>query len=488
MVDTANGDVMRWARSRVGSTIKGKYRIDDVIGAGGMAVVFRATHRNQAEFAIKMLLPELSFRKDLVTRFLREGYAANSVKHPGVVQVVDDDLAEDGAAFLVMELLHGTPVEALWKNHDHRVPVQTAVGIVDQLLEVLGAAHAKGIVHRDIKPANLFLTSEGVVKVLDFGIARVKDAMASGGQGTHTGMLLGTPAFMAPEQAKAQAHAIDAQTDLWAAGATLFTLVAGRFVHDGENAPQLLINSATTAARPMSSMVSHVPPAIAAVVDRSLAFDKTNRWATAEEMRGALRHAHQSTYGVLPTRETLVSTPSGAAPSQPSQPSMPAAVQQTVPLTPTPQHDRAFVGGTTAQPISRQPSLDSSVARSRAPLWVGLAAVAIVAIAGGTLVALHRHTSNVGSSPEPVVSSAPPVAVKSATPAPTEIVSSPPTVAVDSPPSAAPSAHVAQIHSAPVRATQQAPSAAHSAAPSAKCNPPFVINAQGVKVFKEECL
>src|SRR6185312_10731461 len=77
MVDTANGDVMRWARSRVGSTIKGKYRIDDVIGAGGMAVVFRATHRNQAEFAIKMLLPELSFRKDLVTRFLREGYAAN---------------------------------------------------------------------------------------------------------------------------------------------------------------------------------------------------------------------------------------------------------------------------------------------------------------------------------------------------------------------------------------------------------------------------
>ena len=124
MVDTAGGDVKRWARSRLGSTIKDKYRLDDVLGSGGMAVVFRATHRNQAEFALKMLLPELSFRQDLKTRFLREGYAANSVKHPGVVQVVDDDIADDGAAFLVMELLHGEPVETLWRKHDGHVPVQ----------------------------------------------------------------------------------------------------------------------------------------------------------------------------------------------------------------------------------------------------------------------------------------------------------------------------------------------------------------------------
>src|SRR5271156_5219094 len=99
------------ARARLGTVLRGKYRLDGVLGIGGMAVVYRATHRNQAEFAVKMLHPELSIREDVRTRFLREGYAANSVKHPGAVLVVDDDIAEDGAAFLVMELLDGVEVE-----------------------------------------------------------------------------------------------------------------------------------------------------------------------------------------------------------------------------------------------------------------------------------------------------------------------------------------------------------------------------------------
>src|SRR5580700_11457539 len=111
---TDNPDLARRVQARVGTTIAGKYRIDGVLGVGGMAVVYAATHRNQAEFAIKMLHPELSYREDVRTRFLREGYTANSVKHPGAVRVVDDDIAEDGAAFLVMELLQGLSVEDLW--------------------------------------------------------------------------------------------------------------------------------------------------------------------------------------------------------------------------------------------------------------------------------------------------------------------------------------------------------------------------------------
>src|ERR1700733_1558619 len=139
------------ARERIGTVVRDKYRIDDVIGIGGMAVVYKATHRNKAEFAVKMLHPELCARQSVRTRFLREGYTANSVKHPGAVRVVDDDIAEDGAAFLVMELLHGGVVESLWETNGAHLSVPVVVGIVEQLLEVLAAAHEKGIVHRDIK-------------------------------------------------------------------------------------------------------------------------------------------------------------------------------------------------------------------------------------------------------------------------------------------------------------------------------------------------
>src|ERR1700733_8991922 len=143
------------ARERIGTVVRDKYRIDDVIGIGGMAVVYKATHRNKAEFALKMLHPELCRRQSVRTRFLREGYAANSVKHPGAVKVVDDDIAEDGSAFLVMELLQGLSVEDLWFRAERQMPIRPVLAMADQLLDVLAAAHAKTIVHRDIKPANL---------------------------------------------------------------------------------------------------------------------------------------------------------------------------------------------------------------------------------------------------------------------------------------------------------------------------------------------
>ena len=299
---------LRAAQSRIGLTLRGKYRIDAILGVGGMAVVYAATHRNQAEFAIKILHPDLSRREDVRTRFLREGYAANSVKHPGVVQVVDDDIAEDGAAFLVMELLRGKCVEALWESNGGRLPAEAAAIIVLQLLEVLAAAHEKAIVHRDIKPANLFLLPDGTLKVLDFGIARARDAAMGGkpdGKGTGTGMLLGTPAFMSPEQALAQSGQIDAPTDVWAAAATFFALTSGQLVHLGENATHQLILAATTPARPLLSVAPHVPPPVAQVIDAGLSFEKTARWPTATAMRDALRAAVLATYGALPERVPL---------------------------------------------------------------------------------------------------------------------------------------------------------------------------------------
>jgi serine/threonine-protein kinase len=158
-------DVKRAADARLGRVLRGKYRLDRVLGIGGMATVYAATHRNKKRFAIKLLHPELSTRENIRTRFLREGYVANSVDHPGAVAVLDDDVAEDGSAFLVMELLEGSALDELADKHEGRkLPLALALSIGDALLDVLAAAHGKGIVHRDLKPANVFLTNDGRIE------------------------------------------------------------------------------------------------------------------------------------------------------------------------------------------------------------------------------------------------------------------------------------------------------------------------------------
>jgi serine/threonine-protein kinase len=295
--EVAVGELEPYARARIGTTLRGKYRLDAVMGVGGMAV------GNQAEFAVKMLHPELSIREDVRARFVREGYAANSVKHPGVVLVVDDDVAEDGAAFLVMELLDGKPVDALWDRCGGRMPVAAACSVVWQLLDVLAAAHDKGIVHRDLKPANVFVTKDGRVKVLDFGIARVRDVAKS--NATASGMLLGTPAFMGPEQALGRTSEIDAQTDVWAVGATLFTLLSGELVHEADNAQQIMIKAATQPARSLASVAPGVPRDVVDVVDRATAFEKKSRWPSASAMREALASACRAATGDAPSLDVL---------------------------------------------------------------------------------------------------------------------------------------------------------------------------------------
>jgi len=317
-------DLELYARRRVGMVLRGKYRLERLLGVGGMAAVYKATHRNQAEFAVKLLHPAYSTREDVRTRFLREGYAANSVKHPGAVAVVDDDTAEDGAAFLVMELLDGEGVESLWARMNGRVSISAAVGIVTQLLDVLEAAHAKGIIHRDIKPANVFVLRDGTVKVLDFGIARARDAIAGSAVQTGTGVLLGTPAFMPPEQAMARASLIDARTDVWAAGATLFTLISGQVVHEGTSAAELMVKAGTAPARPILSVAPGVPPVIAQVIDRALAFEQAARWPSAASMRDALLQACRAVIGEPPTKALLAAQLGGGhlayAPTAPAEP------------------------------------------------------------------------------------------------------------------------------------------------------------------------
>jgi serine/threonine-protein kinase len=277
------------AARRVGTILRGKYRIVEVLGAGGMATVYAAVHRNGSRVAIKVLHEDLALRSDTRQRFLREGYVANRVGHPGAVRVLDDDVAEDGAAFLVMELLHGETLRARAQRAGGRLPCREVLALGRQLLDVLAAAHGRGVIHRDIKPDNLFLTTERVLKVLDFGIARVEDEL--GAHATATGTRLGTPAYMPPELALGRTSDVDARTDVWSVGATMFTLISGQLVHEGETGAEIAVRAATTPPRSLASVAAETPPAVVALVDRALGFRREDRWPSAAAMIAALDEA-----------------------------------------------------------------------------------------------------------------------------------------------------------------------------------------------------
>ena len=279
-----------------GAILSGKYRIDSVLGEGGMAVVYAVSHlRNKARSAVKVLHAESVLKGHIRARFVREGWVANSVEHPGAVKMIDDGVAEDGSPYLVMEHLNGICVGDMGSRG---IPLSAALIIAFQVLDVLRAAHAHGIIHRDIKPANLYVLRDGRVKVLDFGISRLHDG-AEPFDSVATGTVIGTPFFMAPEQARADASAIDTRTDLFAVGATLFTLISGKYLHAGEEARQVVMQAATQRARSLDSVAPGTPQAVIELVAKAVAYDNAARWESAEAMQEAVRQVHEALYGPI---------------------------------------------------------------------------------------------------------------------------------------------------------------------------------------------
>ncbi len=283
-----------------GTILNGKWTLGAPLGSGGAGVVYSATHRNGTRAAVKVLHPALVDDEDHVARFLREGAIANHLAHPGVVAALDDDRSDDGHVYLVFELVEGTPLAQI--IHE-RAPMNAAeaLAIVDKILDVLKAAHDKGVIHRDIKPANVVLLPNGAIKILDFGVARAGELecgpMVSP---TAQGAILGTPCFMAPEQARGRTDLVDARTDLWATAALLFALLTGRPVH-GDGAPsEALARAMINAAPPIRFIVHEVPDAVARVVDRGLAFDREARFQDARSMQFAVQLARQ---GLLAPRD-----------------------------------------------------------------------------------------------------------------------------------------------------------------------------------------
>jgi serine/threonine protein kinase len=493
------------------------YRIIEKLGGGGMGVVYKAEDTQLGRFvALKFLPEELAQDRKFLERFRREARAASALDHPNICMV--HEIGEhEGKPFIVMQYLEGQTLKYCITARPMKTEELLELGI--QIADGLEAAHTKGIVHRDIKPANLFATRDGSLKVLDFGIARVKEAAASqgGGNATGTGMLLGTPAFMAPEQAYAKASEIDGQTDVWAVGATLFTLLSGQFVHQGENASQLMIQAATARARPVSSVVPDLPPRVAEVIDRALAFEKTFRWPSAAAMREAVKQASLEAFGEKPSKDALADLVAGEdlgrAKTEPPS-AVPASKDSTITSAPrpapaqqVPQTQRSDLGaprgagGTTAQPVSSEPfpsTVPGVPGRSRAGL-VGAVAVGVLLVAGGGFAFLHRGAGapSVAASPAPPVSTtttssvdapAPPalVALASASDAmpaasapQTTRTPVPPPHVTTAPPAPAPSA---KPSAAPTPSTPPAPSK-----PKPNCDPPYTLDSSGEKHFRPEC-
>jgi eukaryotic-like serine/threonine-protein kinase len=277
------------AEKRVGETLNHKWTLDRLIEIGGMAAVYAATHRNGRRAAIKLLHGFVSVHEPTRRRFLREGYVSNQVEHPGAVSILDDDVTPDGGAFLVMELLEGDSLDKLTARSGGTLPVHEVLAIADQVLDVLCAFHARGVIHRDIKPGNLFITDGGVVKVLDFGLARLRDDKS--GAPTAAGVVLGTASYMPPEQAMGKVDQVDARSDIFSLGAVMFRALSGRRVRDAVGTNARIFQAMKTPPPSLGSVAPHMPASVIAVVDKALAFEKEGRWESAAAMRDAVREA-----------------------------------------------------------------------------------------------------------------------------------------------------------------------------------------------------
>ena len=276
----------------MGAVLERKWRLERILGSGGMATVYAATHCNNGRSAaIKLLHAELAGNAEIRTRFAREGYIANKVGHPGAVAVLDDGVEDSGCPFLVMDLLVGQSLhERMTSAPAGLLSEAEVLRIAEGMLDVLAAAHEQGIVHRDLKPDNVFLAEDGAIKILDFGIAHLADR-SRGEKATQTGLLIGTPGYMPPEQARGYSKLVDGRSDLWSVGAILFTLLTGRRVHEGETPNETLLQAMTAHAPPLADVRSTTSPDVAALIDRALAFEPDDRWRDAAAMRKAVREA-----------------------------------------------------------------------------------------------------------------------------------------------------------------------------------------------------
>jgi serine/threonine protein kinase len=282
----------------LGKTLVGRYLIQKKLGEGGMGAVYLATHNLlEKQVALKVLHGEFARKADLVERFMQEAKAASRIRHENVIDISDFGTTPEGLVFFAMELLHGHDLHeevARARLAGQLLPWQRSKRIFLQICAALTAAHALGIIHRDLKPENIylvdFLGEPDFVKLLDFGIAKLTEVPEGDRKLTRTGMLFGTPEYMSPEQARGET--VDHRVDVYAMGCILFQLVTGRVPFEAENfmgvlALHLTENPPVIPPEIFDSIGA--PRALAEVIDRALAKDRNQRFATIDELARAVR-------------------------------------------------------------------------------------------------------------------------------------------------------------------------------------------------------
>ena len=268
----------------LGVEIAGRYRLDERLGAGGMSTVYRARDSVlERQVAVKLLAEHLADDDGFVARFRREALAAAKLIHPNVVQVYDSGLdTEAHRHFIVMEYVKGPTVAQLLREHD-RLPVEQAADIAAQACEGLEYAHRHGVIHRDVKPGNLIVNPDGVVKLVDFGIAKA----AEDSHITKIGSVVGTAAYLSPE--RAQGDEATASADVYSLGVVVYQMLAGRLPYETASLTELATRQQEGAPDPLDEVNPEVPPALSRAVSRALAPTRKHRYATAAEFGEAIR-------------------------------------------------------------------------------------------------------------------------------------------------------------------------------------------------------
>jgi serine/threonine-protein kinase len=287
----ATGKAISVSRIQEGALVEGKYQIIRRIASGGMGAIYEVQHlRIGKRFAMKLLLPELAGREEVTARFEREAKAASAIGHPNIIEITDMGSTEDGLQFIVMELLHGEDLAALIVR-EAPLDADRTVHLVNQVLMALEAAHGAGIVHRDMKPENVFLirsqAGDEVVKLLDFGISKIANSDENKLKLTSTGLILGTPYYMSPEQAKG-ARDIDHRSDLYSVGVLLYEALTGQRPYTAENLNSLIYQILAGQYKRPTELRPDLPPRLENVILKALASEPDQRFQTAAEFREAL--------------------------------------------------------------------------------------------------------------------------------------------------------------------------------------------------------
>jgi eukaryotic-like serine/threonine-protein kinase len=489
---------------KVGDTLAQKYRVERVLGRGGMGVVVAARHKQLGEHvAIKFLLPESLASPDVVARFLQEGRAAVRIRSEHVARVLDVGTLPDGAPYLVMEYLDGLDLRKIVRRRGP-LPIEEAVDLVLQACEAIAEAHSLGIIHRDLKPANLILTQRAdgssCVKVIDFGISKVQKRSAeetTSGHGdmTESHVMMGSPLYMAPEQMLSSKDA-DARSDVWSLASILHTLVTGQPPFRGDTVMQIY-DRIIEGLPPLANARADAPPALDAVLRRALLRNPAGRFGDVGELASALKpfasaRGKLSVEGICrlseqsgARRPSPLTAPDTAMEGSSSAEAVAARISASSPLvsasaerenTPRPEP------GATSGPWERERA-QAGMPRRRA-VAVGLAILAVGAgLVIGRFVLPPAPPTQVG--PEPGVTSpvGPAAFAPIATPAAdaaAALASAAPVPEVTAEPSAsAPSAPVARVASPPssVRAGRPAAPPSRSGAPT-RAKPPTDLFAE----------